>query len=121
MGIAPLPKTLATAEELLSQPGLGTVLRCRVRHERTNRAVEVVPPGDTVTGVEAKAEDWINGGTRLLWIISLRSRTVTEYQSLAYISALTGNDVLDVMAVVPGFTCRVGDLFQPLWPGSPPN
>ena len=89
--------------------------------EAPDLAVEVVSPGDTVTEVEAKAEDWIKGGTRLLWIVSPRSRTVTVYQSLAHISVLTENDVLDGMAVVPGFTCRVGDLFQPLWLCSPPN
>lgn len=89
--------------------------------EAPDLAIEVVSPGDTVTEVEAKAEDWIKGGTRLLWIVSPRSRTVTVYQSLAHISVLTENDVLDGMAVVPGFKCRVSDLFQPLWPGSPPN
>lgn len=89
--------------------------------EAPDLAVEVVSPNDRVSEVEAKAADWLNGGTRLLWIVSPRSRTVTVYQSLQQIAVLTENDRLEGGAVVPGFSCRVGDLFQPLFPGSPPN
>ena len=89
--------------------------------EAPDLAVEVVSPGDTVTEVEAKAEDWLNGGTRLLWVVSPRSRTVTVYQSLQNIVVLTENDTLDGGAVVPGFSCRVADLFQPFFTGNPPN
>lgn len=88
--------------------------------EAPDLAVEVVSPNDRVSEVEAKAADWLNGGTRLLWIVSARSRTVTVYQSLQQIAVLTENDRLGG-GVVPGFSCRVGGLFQPLFPGSPPN
>lgn len=83
--------------------------------EAPDLAVEVVSPNDTVSEVEAKAEDWMNGGTRLLWVNSPRSRTVTVYRSLTDIGVLTEGDSLDGGAVVPGFACRVGDLFQPLF------
>jgi len=89
--------------------------------EAPDLAVEVVSPGDTVTEVEAKAEDWLTGGTRLLWVVSPRSRTVTVYQSLQNIVVLTENDLLDGAEVIPGFSCRVADLFQPFFTGSPPN
>lgn len=89
--------------------------------EAPDLAVEVVSPGDTVTEVESKAEDWLNGGTRLLWVVSPRSRTVTVYHSLQNIVVLTENETLDGGAVVPGFSCRVADLFQPFFTGNPPN
>lgn len=89
--------------------------------EAPDLAVEVVSPNDRVSEIEAKAADWLNGGTRLLWIVSPRARTVTVYQSLQQITVLTENDRLDGDLVIPGFSCRVGDLFQPLFPGSPPN
>lgn len=89
--------------------------------EAPDLAVEVVSPGDTVSEVEAKAEDWLNGGTRMLWVVSPRSRTVTVYQSLHQITVLTENETLDGAPVLTGFSCRVGELFQPLFPGNPPN
>lgn len=89
--------------------------------EAPDLAVEIVSPGDTVSEVEAKAEDWLNGGKRMLWVVSPRSRTVTVYQSLHQISVLTENETLDGAPVLSGFSCRVGELFQPLFPGNPPN
>lgn len=121
---------LSRDPDTVRAPDVGFVTRERIERigipiayfpEAPDLAVEVVSPGDTVTEVEAKAEDWMNAGTRLLWIVSPRSRTVTVYQSLANISVLTENDVLEGLTVVPRFTCRVADLFQPLWPGSPPS
>jgi Uma2 family endonuclease len=121
---------LSRNPDTVRAPDVGFVTRERIERigipvayfpEAPDLAVEVVSPGDTVTEVEAKAEDWLNGGTRLLWIVSPRSRTVTVYQSLASIAVLTENDVLDGSLLIPGFNCQVGDLFQPLWPGSPPN
>jgi Uma2 family endonuclease len=121
---------LSRHPDTVRAPDVGFVTRERIERigipvayfpEAPDLAVEVVSLGDTVTEVEAKAEDWINAGTRLLWVVSPRSRTVTVYQSLAKISVLTENDILDGLTIVPGFACRVTDLFQPLWPGSPPN
>ncbi|MDB5348423.1 MAG: hypothetical protein JWP89_6800 [Schlesneria sp.] len=121
---------LSRSPDTVRAPDVGFVTRERIERigipiayfpEAPDLAVEVVSPGDTVTEVESKAEDWINAGTRLLWVVSPRSRTVTVYQSLANISVLTENHVLDGLTVVAGFACRVADLFQPLWPGSPPN
>lgn len=112
-------------------PDVGFVSRERIERigipqqffpEAPDLAVEVVSPGDTVSEVEAKTEDWLNGGTRLLWIVSPRRRTITVHRSLTNIVVLTEDDTLDGGDVVPGFACRVGDLFQPFFPvGSPPN
>ena len=112
-------------------PDVGFVSRERIERigipqqyfpEAPDLAVEVMSPGDTVFEVEAKTEDWLNGGTRLLWIVSPRRRTVTVHRSLTDIIVLTEEDTLDGGDVIPGFMCRVGDLFQPFFPaGSPPN
>ncbi len=121
---------LACNPDTVRGPDVSFVSRSRIERigipasyfpEAPDLAVEVVSPNDTVSEIEAKAADWLNGGTRLLWIVSPRSRTVTVYQSLHQIVVLTEDDRLDGGVVVPGFGCRVGDLFQPLFPGSPPN
>ena len=75
-------------------------------------AVEVVSPSDTVSEVQEKVMDYIAAGTRLVWVAHPKTRTVTEYRSLAEVRVLTAADLLDGADVVPGFSYRVGELFQ---------
>ena len=74
-------------------------------------AVEVVSPSDSVGYVEDKVEQWIEAGSRLVWVISPKLRTVTVIRSLTDITALTEKDTLDGNDVVPGFQMSVSDIF----------
>jgi Uma2 family endonuclease len=82
--------------------------------------VEVVSPGDTADEVDDKMRRWIAAGVELGWVAYPRGRTVTVYRGLDDIRVLTESDILDGGSVVPGFTCRVGDLFAALNPKSSP-
>ena len=73
--------------------------------------VEVVSPGDTRREVREKVEQWLRAGVRLVWVIYAITRTATIYRSLDDVSYLTEADFLDGEDVVPGFTCRLGNLF----------
>ena len=75
-------------------------------------AVEVISPGNTVAEMEGKVESWLESGTRLLWVVSPKLRTVTVYRSLTDISVLTEKDALDGEQVVPGFRLPVARLFS---------
>jgi len=74
-------------------------------------AVEVVSPGDTVSEVEEKVREWLHFGTRLVWIVSPKLRTITVYRSLTDIVTLTEKDVLDGGDVVPGFQLLGAEIF----------
>jgi Uma2 family endonuclease len=74
-------------------------------------AVEVLSPGDTVEEVGEKVEDWLAAGTRVVWIVSSKLRNVTVYRSLTSIAVLSEKDELDGQDVVPGFRCRVAEIF----------
>jgi Uma2 family endonuclease len=74
-------------------------------------AVEVVSPRDTVSEVEEKVAEWLAGGTRMVWVVSLKLRTVTVYRSLTDIVMLTEKDKLDGADVVPGFQMNVAEIF----------
>jgi Uma2 family endonuclease len=74
--------------------------------------VEVVSPGDTQREVREKVEDWLRAGVRLVWVIFPATRTATAYRSLEDVIQLSEDDSLDGEEVVPGFNCRVGDLFN---------
>ncbi len=74
-------------------------------------AVEVVSPSDTAHEVGDKVADWLAAGTRLVWGVYPRSRTVHVYRPNAPFRRLTVADALDGEDVVPGFSCPVSNLF----------
>lgn len=77
-------------------------------------AVEVTSPNDTVREVDTKARDWLAAGTTMVWVVSPTRRTVTVWRAGADVLVLHEDDVLEGGDVVPGFTCRVEDLFRDL-------
>ena len=74
-------------------------------------AVEVVSPGDTKREVEKKVAEWLEAGTRMVWVVSPKLRTITVYRSLKDIVVLTIKDTLDGGDVVPGFQIKVAEIF----------
>ena len=74
-------------------------------------AVEVNSPSDTVREVESKVAEWLEFGTRLVWVVSPKLRNVTVYRSLTDISILTEKGTLDGGDVVSGFQISVAEVF----------
>lgn len=74
-------------------------------------AVEVLSPNDTIEEVEEKVSEWLTAGTRQVWVVSAKLRTVTLYRSPIDISVLTENDLLDGGDVLPGFRIQVKEIF----------
>jgi Uma2 family endonuclease len=73
--------------------------------------VEVVSTWDTKKGVREKAQDWLDAGVRLLWIVYPNARTVHVYRPGGEVRVLSEDDVLDGEEVVPGFSLPVGEIF----------
>ena len=73
--------------------------------------VEVVSPSDTRREVREKVEEWLRAGVRLAWVIYPVTRSADVYRSIDDVSHLSEHDVLDGEDVVPGFACRLGELF----------
>lgn len=94
----------------------------RERYEKVGRTVkywdgppdlvaEVLSPSDTARKVEDKVANWLEAGTRMLWLVNPKLRTVTVYRSLTEISVLTEKDTLSGGDVVPGFQISVAEIF----------
>ena len=73
--------------------------------------VEVVSPNDRRREVREKVEEWLNAGVRLVWVLYPVTRTATVFRSPDDITHLAEDDLLDGEDVVPGFSCRLGELF----------
>lgn len=74
-------------------------------------AVEVNSPNDTVREVSDKVRVWLKAGTRMVWVVDPRLKTITSYRSLTEAVVLTEKDDLDGGDVVPGFRCKIAQVF----------
>ncbi len=75
-------------------------------------AVEVASPNDSRAYVHDKCIMWLSFGVRLAWAVCPSSRSV-DVHGADGVATLREGDVLDGGDVLPGFTCAVGDIFQP--------
>lgn len=76
-------------------------------------AVEVVSPSNTRAEIREKVLEYLSAGTRLVWVVEPRTRSVAAYRSRTDVRVLTGSDTLGGHDVLPGFRLRVSDLFVP--------
>ncbi|RKU32113.1 hypothetical protein C6499_03745 [Candidatus Poribacteria bacterium] len=75
-------------------------------------AIEVISPTDVHYRIVRKAFDYLEAGTRLVWVLDPVAKTVTVYRSENDIEILTHDATLTGEEIVPGFTCPVGQLFE---------
>jgi len=76
--------------------------------------IEVLSPRDRAIEVTAKMRRWLQAGVELAWVVDPIGRTLTVYRAADDIRVLTEKDVLSGEAVVPGFECKVAELFADL-------
>jgi Uma2 family endonuclease len=75
-------------------------------------AVEVVSPNDHYSRVQKKVRHYLAQGVRLIWVVDPEDRSVTVYRSGQQATILGETDTLSGEDVLPGFSCRVADLFS---------
>lgn len=73
--------------------------------------VEVLSPGDLAYEVDRKIAEYLKAGVRLVWEINPAERCVFVHRLDGTVSKLGAADQLNGEDVVPGFTCRVRDIF----------
>ncbi len=73
--------------------------------------VEVASPGDSRREVDDKVQMWLTYGVRLVWAIFPTTRTVESHPQRGAPALLTDIDTLDGGEVLPGFTCKLSDIF----------
>ncbi len=78
-----------------------------------NLAVEVVSPTDIQYDVDRKVAEYLEVGVKLVWVINPDTRVVLIYRADGSISGVREGGELDGEGAVPGFRCRVADLFVP--------
>jgi Uma2 family endonuclease len=84
-------------------------------------AVEVLSPEDSAGQVLLKVSRFITAGTRLVWVVDPQRLVVTVYRANGEVLGLKSEDELLGEDVLPGFSCRVADLFPPPLDASSPE
>jgi Uma2 family endonuclease len=74
--------------------------------------VETLSPSDRTVDVEEKIALWLRAGVRLALVIDPAERSVTLYNANNETTALTDEVLLDLADVIPGFHCKVSDIFD---------
>jgi Uma2 family endonuclease len=76
-------------------------------------AVEVLSPNNTRQEIARKRREYFEHGTRLVWEINPRTKTVDVYTARTTFQRLGLTDTLDGGEVLPGFKLKVVKLFSP--------
>jgi len=74
-------------------------------------AIEIISPGDTLKEAKEKAEKWLAAGALMVWTLIPRKRSVMVHRPGLAPVTLTEDEISKGEGVVPGFRCRVADLF----------
>ena len=74
-------------------------------------AVEIVSPSNTHSEIHDKVSDYLDAGSRLVWVVEPHGRTVTVYRSRDDIRILTSEQEIDGGEVLPGFRAPVSEFF----------
>jgi Uma2 family endonuclease len=77
-------------------------------------AVEVISPNDMAEDVNARVTAFLTAGVRLLWVIYPATRTIHVFRQGGGAAWLTAADQLSGEDVIPGFVCRVEEVFPGL-------
>ncbi len=75
-------------------------------------AVEIISPSETADEVRDKIRDYLQAGTRTVWVVYPRSREVLAYTPDGRAQTFGSTMLLEDPLVVPGFSCAVSSLFQ---------
>ena len=75
-------------------------------------AVEVLSPLDRARDVFEKVGEYLDVGTRLVWVIDPQARNAAVYRSMTNVRTIGEADVLDGEDVVPGFACPLRDVLD---------
>ena len=77
-------------------------------------AFEIVSPNDLAEEVNEKVVEFLGAAVRLVWVVYPASRTVHVFRPNGGAAYLLEADQLSGEDVVPGFSCRVADVFSDL-------
>jgi Uma2 family endonuclease len=75
-------------------------------------AVEVLSPSENPVEIQQKVRDYLEGGSRLVWVVAPRARTATVYRPDGSARLIREPEPLEGEDVLPGLTIALTDLLD---------
>ncbi len=75
-------------------------------------AVEIVSPNDRATDIHERVQDYLGAGSQQVWVLWPRTRSASVYIPDGTGRELGPDAILDGGDVLPGFSVKVGNLFE---------
>jgi Uma2 family endonuclease len=110
--------TLFREPDTVRAPDIAFVHRDRLPDPRSrgfvdlapDLVVEVLSPDDRPGETLAKVGDWLQAGTRLVWVIDPERRTARIHRADGSVTSVTEAGELSGEEVLPGFACPLSSL-----------
>ena len=77
--------------------------------------VEVVSPGNSALELRRRIRDYLEAGVSIVWVVWPEERSISVYRGSMAPLELTADDTIDGGDILPGFSVKVADLFDPDW------
>jgi Uma2 family endonuclease len=90
----------------------GKLPKDRVYRVAPDLAVEILSDGNTTQEMDRKLDEYFEAEVRLVWYIEPQSRTATIYTARDQFASIDVNGHLEGGEVLPGFSLRLGELFE---------
>ena len=74
--------------------------------------VEIAGDDKSASDLARRALEYLGAGARAPWAVDPHPRRVVVYTRPAHVQVLGPDDVLEGGEALPGFSCRVADLFE---------
>ena len=84
----------------------------QILDRRPELAVEILSPKNTRAEMDRKRREYFNGGTKIVWQVYPKTKTVRVYTSITKYTELGADDTLDGGAVLPGFSLSIRRWFE---------
>lgn len=75
-------------------------------------AVEVISPTDNFSEVAQKAQQWLSSGTRVVWLVDPKNKTIQELRSSSKWSTCRANEPVSLADIIPECQFLVSQVFE---------
>lgn len=75
-------------------------------------AIEVVSDSQSISEITKKALEYMAGGAQMVWLVDPDPRRVVLFTPPNHVKILGTDDMIDGSHVLPGFSCKVAELFE---------
>jgi len=78
--------------------------------------IEILSPSNSRSKMNKKIREYCFAGVRAVWIVAPEDRSITVYREPDDGRILSGDKVISGEEIIPGFACKVAELFRVLPP-----